>query len=85
MEDMKLTDGTIYPQMRIAQMGVGELEVNAMAFIGGFPNTHVRFAHSIEIRDASQDNVGWGKKIFEGSLAELISLVKEANLVKEKV
>ena len=85
MEDMKLTDGTIYPQMRIAQTGVGELEVDTMVFIGSFPEAHTRFAHSIEIRDASQNNVGWGKKIFEGSLAELIALVREANLVKEKV
>jgi len=88
MEDMKSTDGTIYPRMRIAQVDIGELEISAMAFTGRCPESpgnHVRFAHNIEIRDACRSNIGWGSKIFEGSLAELIVLVREANLAKEKV
>ena len=85
MEDMKLTDEAIYPEMRIAQHNVGELEISTMAFIGSFPENHVRFAHKITVRAASQKEEGWGKKIFEGSLAELIALVKEANLAREKV
>jgi len=85
MKNFELDDGTIYPTMKIAQLNVGRLEISAMAFTVEYPEGHVRFAHDIKIQDASQGSVGWGKTIFEGSLAELITLIRKANLVKEKV
>ena len=84
MIDMKQGDSTIYPTMRIAQWNIGELEISAMAFSSSLSSQPISFYHAIEIRDASQFTEGWGKSIFKGTLAELITLVREANLLKVK-
>lgn len=76
MSEMKVTDGTIYPAMRVAQIDVGELEIGGMAYVTSYPAEHINFCYEIAIRDASEDKTGWGKTIFQGSLKELIDLVK---------
>ena len=86
MQEMKKGDSTIYPQMSIAQLNVGKLEIGTMAYSVDDTDQPVRFCHWIDIRDAGQltENAdGWGKLIFSGSLEELIALVREASLVKE--
>ena len=75
MTDMKPDEGTIYPAMRIAQLGIGTLEIAAMAFGSEYPMPHIRFSHEITIRDASKDPIGWGGEIFKGTLEELINLI----------
>lgn len=86
MKDMEHNEGTIYPAARIAQSGVGELEIECMAFQTTYPIDHTKFCHEISIRDASQEQVGWGKEIWKGTLKELIDLVRisQSNEVPKK-
>jgi hypothetical protein len=79
MKDMKPEEGTIYPEMRIAQTDVGNLEVETMAFSSEYPTHHIRFAYEITIQDGSKNPRGWGDVIFRGTLKELITLVNKAN------
>lgn len=81
MKDMELTEGAIYPEMSIAQHNVGKLEIESMAFSSSCAD-HIRFCYEITLRDSSQDKVGWGKVIFQGTLKELIDLVKTKVEVK---
>ena len=82
MRDMETTEGAIYPGMRIAQIDVGELEIESMAFPTTYPVDHIRFCHEIVIRDASKEKVGWGDAIFRGTLKELVDLVRTKVEVK---
>ena len=84
MQDMEPNEGTIYPDMRIAQNGVGMLEVEAMAFSSISPEPHTRFAHRISICDASKNPIGWGDVIFKGTLKELIDLITKKEKTNER-
>jgi len=78
---IKPTDGYVYPSMRIAQLDVGSLDIETMAFSTTHPTPQVQFAYKIAIQDAAKDPVGWGSVIFEGSLKELIDLINKAKEV----
>lgn len=82
MKNMETTEETIYPSMRIAQLDVGELAVDTMAYSSIYPAEHICFSHEITIRGESKDSVGWGNVIFRGTLKELIDLVKTKVEVK---
>jgi len=74
-------NGTTYTSSRIAQLNVGELEIHTMAY----PSSKgTRYSYSIELRSLKAAPIeGWGKKIFEGALEDLINLVLSTK--KEKV
>ena len=67
----------VFPQASISQMGVGKLEIKTMAY-SSYENKEICFSHEITLQDDSKGLGGWGEVIFEGTLKELICLVKEA-------
>ena len=67
----------VFPQSSISQMGVGKLEIETMAY-PSYENREICFSHEITLRDDSKGLSGWGETIFEGTLKELIDLIKEA-------
>jgi hypothetical protein len=73
---MSPEEETIYPQSSIAQLGVGKLEIRAQA-LPSYGKEEIIFSHEIIIYDDSKDTGGWGEKIFEGTLKELIDFIKE--------
>ena len=63
---------TQYVESSIAQLGVGKLEIYAMSFF----DDQVGYAATIEVRSLKAgDEAGWGKRIFRGTLEELIDLI----------
>jgi hypothetical protein len=70
---MKPTEKTICPVFSISQFDVGQLEVSSMAYSS---YNQVCFSHEIMVRQADGGK-GWGKVIFEGTLAELIKVVEK--------
>lgn len=69
----KIASGSVHPEASISQMGVGRLEVACMAweYLG-----QIRFSYDITIYD-SNGGPTWGTKVFEGTLEDLIKIVKE--------
>mgnify|MGYP001562930198 CR=1 FL=1 len=64
---------TQYVESSIAQLGVGKLEIYAMSFF----DDQVGYAATIEVRSlkVGTGEAGWGKRIFRGTLEELIDLI----------
>ena len=70
-------DDTRYAQSSIAQLGIGKLEIETMAY--RIWNKELAYISKIEIRSLKAgDMAGWGKRIFDGTLGELIDLVIKA-------
>lgn len=74
---MSPLETSIFPSSRIAQLGVGQLEIRAHAFPASGAQ-EIAFSHEITLQDASKGIEGWGEEIFKGTLKDLIEFVKEA-------
>lgn len=76
MERMKADDDSMHADMAWKEMGVGAIEINAMAYNSGLvpDEDKVLFCRQIVIHDDSDYHPGrgWGKIIFEGTLKDLI-------------
>lgn len=79
MHNMEATDGTIYPEARIAQLDVGALTFETMAYTLGNSPPVLQFCHQIIMRKCMTGyEQGWGKIIFQGTLKELLDIVEKA-------
>lgn len=76
-----INEPTLYNESSIKQMGIGKLGFEQMTYQSDGVTTHY---YIIEISDGKQEEKGWGKVIFNGTLEELIALVNKANSEVEK-
>lgn len=92
MKTMEPTEGTIHTDQRITQVDIGALEVTTMAYstfstsiLSHFStlSQSIAFCHEITVRAWYPGASGWGTIIFEGSLEDLIKLIKKAETQEE--
>lgn len=73
-EIMVVKDGAIFPSARISQQGVGEIEIDCMAFASYLGK--IEFTHIIRVRGAETTTSG-REIIFSGTLSEFIEVVNK--------
>jgi len=84
MKTMEPTEGTIHTNQRITQVDIGALEVTTMAYSTfSTLSQSIAFCHEITVRAWYPGASGWGTIIFEGSLEDLIKLIKKAETQEE--
>jgi len=81
MKTMEPAEGTIHTDQRITQVDIGALEVTTMTY--STSSQSIAFCHGITVRAWYPGASGWGTVIFEGSLEDLINLIKKAKTQEE--